>query len=188
MLHVQQPPSMSSTFVSNLHEQVSRYPQHWKSAKEDIRLRGGPCAHTPPLLGNGPYRGTQFNHGLNTPPLDRREMNGNPLLNPNIGGQAYQRVPVVTSNPPLHNNLHAQTTNDNTKTSNARQPFYNSYYSAKRPQSPILPQRDHAAQSEQSAHRRASSDGNAIASHLQIPSSINDSKGSLPEFAAQVWT
>jgi hypothetical protein len=35
-------------------------------------------------------------------------------------------------------------------------------------------------------HRRKSSSSNAIAPSLQIPSSINDSKGSLAEFAAQV--
>jgi hypothetical protein len=40
------------------------------------------------------------------------------------------------------------------------------------------------AKQEQSSHRRHGS--NAIAPYLQIPPSINDSKGSLAEFAAQV--
>lgn len=173
---------MSSALVSNFHKQhLPHFADHWGNIGRGHIAREGGCAHTPPLLGNGPYRGTHFN-----PPPARRDMignNGNPLLNPSLGGQSYQRVPVVASNAPPYASAHA--TSDNTKTSSGRQPFYNSYYSNKRLQSPPL-QKDHAAQSEQTARRRASSDGNSIASHLQIPSSINDSKGSLPEFAAQV--
>jgi len=110
---------------------------------------------------------------------------GSPLLNPNIGGQQYQRVPVVVSNAPPYPGAHSPVDNTRERGPVPRQvPFYDSYYSAKRPQSPVLPPK--TAQNEQVARRRASSDGNSIASHLQIPSSINDSKGSLPEFAAQI--
>jgi len=187
MLHVQHPPSMSSAFMPNFHQQPPHFQDHSTAARRGHLARGGQCSHTPPLQGNGSYRGTQFTHGLDTPPQDGRDMNGNPLLNPNLGVQAYQRVPVVASNAPPYANTHAHAAIDNNaKTSTGRQPFYNSYYSAKRPQSPVLPQMDHAARSEQTARRRASSDDNSIASHLQIPASINDSKGSLPEFAAQV--
>lgn len=110
---------------------------------------------------------------------------GNPLSNPNLGGQQYQRVPVVASNAPPYPS--AKSTLDNTSGRGAvprQAPFYDSYYSAKRPQSPVQPRK--VAYSEQSARRRTSTDINSIASHLQIPSSINDSKGSLPEFAAQI--
>ena len=70
--------------------------------------------------------------------------------------------------------------------SNSRtEPFYNKYYSAKQPHSPAG--KKEAVQKEPVNPRRPSTDENLIASHLQIPSSINDSRGSLPEFAAQVW-
>ena len=186
MLHVQHPPSMSSAFISNLNGPLSHLRDRWGATRIDHLARGGQCLHTPPLLGSGLHKREHFTHGLETPPQDRRDMNNtlNPLLNPNVGGQQYQRVPVVSSNAPPYPNTQAAI--DNTKASSGRQPFYNSYYSAKRPQSPVQPQKDHVAQSEQTARRRASSDGNSIASHLQIPASINDSKGSLPEFAAQV--
>lgn len=146
----------------------------------DTGSRGG-HNHTPPL-GFG-YR-SDYNHGLRTPPRDMSGMDGNPLLAPNGGGQSYKRVPVVASNAPSYQT--SQSAIDNSRIPSNRQPFYNSYYSAKRPQSPVLPKKDNIAQSEQTARRRASSDGNSIASHFQIPASINDSKGSLPEFAAQV--
>ena len=64
------------------------------------------------------------------------------------------------------------------------QPFYQSYYSA-RPQSP-LPKKEIQPERLPSAGRRLSETSNSIASYLQIPASINSSKGSLPEFAAQV--
>ena len=178
---------MSSVFLPNLHTQTSHFQDRWGTIKKDHLVRGGQCSHTPPLLGSGLQSGKHFTHGLETPPQDRSDMNNtiNPLLNPIIGGQQYQRVPVVSSNAPPYASAHAVV--DNGKASSIRQPFYTSYYSAKRPQSPVLPPKDHTAQSEQTARRRASSDGNSIASHLQIPASINDSKGSLPEFAAQVY-
>ena len=65
------------------------------------------------------------------------------------------------------------------------EPFYTKYFSAKPHQSP--PSKKENEQKENlSSQRRTSDGGNSIATHLQIPSSINDSKGSLPEFAAQV--
>ena len=42
------------------------------------------------------------------------------------------------------------------------------------------------APAEPSSHRRQSSSGHSIVPSLQIPATINDSKGSLAEFAAQV--
>lgn len=46
--------------------------------------------------------------------------------------------------------------------------------------------RDVAGLYGNSVRRRGSDNDNQIVSYLQIPSSINDSKGSLAEFAAQV--
>ena len=56
--------------------------------------------------------------------------------------------------------------------------------SASRPYSPVFSKED-VSQWNRGARRR-NSDPNAIVSYLQIPASINDSKGSLSEFAAQV--
>ncbi|KAL6721711.1 hypothetical protein ACLMJK_000815 [Lecanora helva] len=173
---------MSSTLVSNIHDQqLPRFANFWGST-ELGHSREGKCFHTPPLLSSEPYRGAQISPSPVRKVMSRND--GNPLLNPSLGGQSYQRVPVVASNAPTY--ASAPTTSDITRVSSTRQPFYNSYISATRPQSPLPPQKEHAAQSEQTARRRASGEGNSIASHLQIPSSINDSKGSLPEFAAQI--
>jgi hypothetical protein len=111
---------------------------------------------------------------------------GHTLPNPNNGGQQRARAPVVASNAPSYPIARLTSDNSAEKGPLPRQaPFYDSYYSANRPQSPVLPLKN--AQSEHTARRRrASSDSNSIASHLQIPPSINDSRGSLPEFAAQI--
>lgn len=53
------------------------------------------------------------------------------------------------------------------------------------PRSPTA-RKDLSAPPEQLQRRKSSCANNAIVSYLQIPSSINDSKGSLAEFAAQV--
>ena len=178
---------MSSAFDSSYHDQLPHFQKHWRAAGFGRLERGGKCSHTPPLLGDRPTKGTNPTHGLETPPQDGQDMHGihgNPLLDPNVGCQPYQRVPVVASNAPPY--APVGTTVDHERAFNGRQPFYNSYYSARRPDSPVLPPKQQATESEHTARKRTSSDGNSIASHLQIPSTINDSKGSLPEFAAQV--
>lgn len=195
MLHLQHPSSMPASHLSersNLNGILPPFPQRrdfdWDWSKVNAASKAGhnshlPCSHYFPES----VRGCELprnKHGLRTPPRDMNGINGNPLLASNVKGTQYERVPVVASNaPPYQTSL---ITLDNSKQASNRQPFYNSYYSATRPQSPVPPKKDHAAQSEQTARRRASNDSNSIASHLQIPASINDSKGSLPEFAAQV--
>lgn len=74
---------------------------------------------------------------------------------------------------------------DQSQSAGRSEPFYNKYYSAKRSKdSP--PRKESERMPTQSSQRKDSNDANTIATHLQIPASINDSKGSLPEFAAQV--
>ena len=195
MLRLQHPPSMPSTHLSertNLNGILPPFPQRrdfdWDWSKVNAASRAGqnshlPCSHYFPES----VRGCELSgskHGLRTPPRDMNGMNGNPLSASNAERTQYKRVPAVASNAPSYQA--SLPTLDNSKQSTTRQPFYNSYYSATRPQSPIPPKKDIAAQSEQTARRRASNDSNSIASHLQIPASINGSKGSLPEFAAQV--
>ena len=180
-------PSMSSTSVSSYKltgilpplRQQQDFAWPWE---RDTPSRGG-HNHTPPL-GSGGIR-SYCDHGLRTPPRDMSSMDGNPLLAQNGGGQSYKRVPVVVSNA-LQSQYSQATADDSRNTGSRPQPFYDSYYSAKRSQSPLPSKKETAAQIEQAARRRASSDNNSIASHLQIPRTINDSKGSLPEFAAQV--
>ena len=195
MLRLQRPPPMPSTHLSertNLNGILPSFPQRrdfdWDWNKVSAVARAGdkshlPCSHYFPES----VRGCELpgnNHGLRTPPKDMSGMNGNPLSASSAGGAQYKRVPVVTSNAPQYQA--SLPTLDNSKQASNRQPFYNSYYSATRPQSPLPIKKDHVAQSEQTARRKASNDTNSIASHLQIPPSINGSKGSLPEFAAQV--
>lgn len=194
MLRLQNPPSMPSTHLlerTNLNG-ILPFPQRrdfdWDWSKVNAASKAGqhshlPCSHYfPESVRGGEWPDRK--HGLRTPPREMNGMNGNPLAASNVERTQYKRVPVVASNaPPYQASL---ATIDNSKQASNRQPFYNSYYSANRPQSPVPIKKDHAAQSEQTARRRASNDSNSIASHLQIPASINESKGSLPEFAAQV--
>lgn len=177
---------------ANLNGTLPPFPQRrdfdWDWSKVNAASRAGqnshlPCSHYFPESVRGcELAGNKYGH--HTPPQDMNGINGNPLLASNAEEMQYKRVPVVASNAPSFQA--SIVTLDNSKQAGNRQPFYNSYYSATRPQSPVPPKKDHAAQSEQTARRRASNDSNSIASHLQIPASINDSKGSLPEFAAQV--
>ena len=195
MLRLQHPPSMPSTHLSERNNPNGILPPFLQRrdlggdwSKVNALSRAGqnpqlPCSHYfPESVRECELPGNE--HGLRTPPRDMNSMNGNPLLSSNNEGTHYKRIPVAASNAPAYQA--SLVTIDNPKQISNRQPFYTSYYSATRVQSPVPPKKDHAAQSEQTARRRASNDNNSIASHLQIPASINDSKGSLPEFAAQV--
>jgi hypothetical protein len=112
--------------------------------------------------------------GLPTPPTYPKEIMTGLSLNPINGNYGNQQpnlhvkthVPPMNSGQMYHSN---QVTNAGGLYQN--QPVQTS-------------QENHARATEQSSQRKQSS--NAIASYLQIPASINDSKGSLAEFAAQV--
>ena len=107
---------------------------------------------------------------------------GNARAQPSLfDNRQLDTIPLVGSNAPPY------PTPQNSNSSHSRrrsglEPFYNNYYSA-RQKSPIV-KKEPESSHQQAGQRRAS--GDAIASYLQIPSSINSSKGSLPEFAAQV--
>ena len=194
MIHVQPPPSMSFALVQGVQKKHAIYPHlsppqdlHWGAAKRKNYSRSL-CAHTPPLLSNLDHTGAQFHHGVEASSREARDMNGmngNPLMNPIIGGHHYsQRVPVVASNAPPY--VASRPTLDNSKNAVSQRPFYDSYHSAKRQPSPVQTHKENSDHGGQTSRKRASSDGNTIASHLQIPATINNSKGSLPEFSAQV--
>ena len=108
-------------------------------------------------------------HGLGTPP---REMSGNPLLEPNVGGFPYQSIPAIKQN------------NVQTSLSTVASTRYISKAPPVQTTSPTS-KNENAPSREQP--RRAAAESNSIVSYLQIPPTINDSKGSLAEFAAQVY-
>ena len=134
----------------------------------------------PPQHLEGPTVRTQ--HGLRTPPEEMTSDHANPLLAP-LDGLHYKSVPAIGPNTASYHTREG--TYANSRQNTKPQPFYDTYQSAQRPRSPVS-KGESLGLREQPARRRALSDGNSIVSHLQIPSSINNSKGSLAEFTAQV--
>jgi len=192
MLHVQLPSSMPSTLASDhynpngvLPPLSQQYDSSWKRERESSIVIGGQGSYT--LYHTCPRaEAAGLQHGLHTPPREMNGLTGIPSVGHDAEALQYKSVPVVSSNAPPHPTQ--QQTLDNRSSGHSRQnsksqPFYNSYYSARQP-SPRLKKEDGPL--EQSTRRRSSNDANAIAAHLQIPATINGSKGSLPEFAAQV--
>lgn len=119
--------------------------------------------------------------GLHTPP---REMNGghvNAMLAPTHGGLYNNNASLARSSD------HAYQVNAGVFTERSLATRNGQYVHAhsSRPSSPSQ-LRDIAGLYGNSTRRRGSDNDNQIVSYLQIPSSINDSKGSLAEFAAQV--
>ena len=103
---------------------------------------------------------------------------------PQVGGWQGRPTDILTPNP-LPYPTPQDETPGHSRNNSRSEPFYTRYYSARKPQSPVV--KKELEQKESSAsQRRPSAEESSIAAHLQIPSSINDSKGSLPEFAAQV--
>ena len=117
--------------------------------------------------------------GLRTPPM---EMDVNPLLASNHGPLEYKGVPVVASKNSSYPTSHGSIGNT-TYTSRA-QPLRESYYPSHRSHNSTSG--EEPAGSRAQASRRRNSEGSDIVHYLQIPRSINNSKGSLAEFAAQV--
>lgn len=178
MLHLQHPLSMPSTLISGFHPHNDHYhrPQlqdfrwDWDVIKA---ARVGPREDT--------YRPTGHNVQCSIPSSPRSTMSAGHSLDTAISSGQYTNLAnLASNNAPRYPTPHTHSRHG----SNGR-PFYQSYYSARQNQSPPT-KKDSTAEREESARRRASTDGNTIASYLQIPSSINDSKGSLPEFAAQI--
>lgn len=118
-------------------------------------------------------------HGLRTPPREMTGMNGNPLLAPDMGGMPYKSVPAVRSTTSYSTSLD---TVANNKYHSKAPPSHDFYRSMAQPQSPVS-QRENAVRGQ---NARSSADSTSIAPYLQIPATINNSKGSLAEFAAQV--
>ena len=131
----------------------------------------------------GPAASEAHISGLQTPPL---EMDVNPLLAPNYGPVQYKGVPVVASNTSSHQNSRGSI--GNTTYISRAQPLLDTYQATHRSHHSTTTDgsRDGSDGPRAQQSRRRNSDGSEIVHYLQIPSSINDSKGSLAEFAAQV--
>lgn len=133
-------------------------------------------------LREGPAVSEAHISGLQTPPLD---MDVNPLLAPNYGPVQYKGVPVVASNTLNHQSNRGSI--GNTTYISRAQPLLDSYQTHRSQNSTTTDgSRDGCDGPRAQQPRRRNSDGSEIVHYLQIPSSINDSKGSLAEFAAQV--
>lgn len=120
-----------------------------------------------------------MNHGLSTPPRELANVNVNPLLARNMGSSQYNSVPALRPTSPYSTSLDIVA---NAQYYSKAPPSNDSRPSTLRPESP-LSQREHPARGQQKAR---TSENNSIAPYLQIPATINDSQGSLAEFAAQV--
>ena len=184
MLHVQPLLSMQSSLVSGHNPSNGLYqlPQlrdfdgSWNktqtSRASEPGIRGWPRGYTEQSL-------------IPSPRMQLSNMNGHlPPVASNISHQTT--LPLSVSNHNISSHSTPQASRPGHSRQNSRsQPFYQSYYSARQHTSPGL-KKDNLVEKEQSGRRKASIDTNSIASYLQIPATINNSKGSLPEFAAQV--
>ena len=123
------------------------------------------------------------NLSLSCHPEEMNGVDGSSILPSNIGNRHHHGMPAFGSNPPLYPT--PQHTGCNHSRQNSRnESTYNTYHPT-RQRSPTV-KKEPEPHAQQTAQQRAPNDTNVIASYLQIPPSINNSKGSLPEFAAQV--
>lgn len=181
MVDIHPPPSMSSTLVSNQyteHRPLPTLSQMRDFAPRDLNnyffKEPGGQDHLTRWI----QTSATIEHGLGSPP---QEMTGNPLLAPSVGGLPYKSIPAVKQNNALYTT--SLSTVASTKYTSKAPPVQALYKAAKRSTSPIS-KNDSGAPRDQS--RKSASESTSIVSYLQIPSTINDSKGSLAEFAAQV--
>ena len=105
-----------------------------------------------------------FRYGLSTPPEDMTGVGLKPSISSNYGGKPYTVLKQSQSNMPIAQGVPDARIGVSVTT--------NQKSSARPTQLPEADEKKHAS--------------NSIATYLQIPSSINNSKGSLAEFAAQV--
>ena len=122
-------------------------------------------------------------HGLRTPPGDMTRVSVNPLLAPNYEGFQYKSVPAVNSTTaPRQSSVG---TIPNVRYTGRAQSSHDVYHSRNRSQEQNNVT-DVRVPKDQTSRHQNGVEAADIVSYLQIPSSINESKGSLAEFAAQV--
>ncbi|KAI4144333.1 MAG: hypothetical protein L6R39_004230 [Caloplaca ligustica] len=127
-------------------------------------------------------RSADISHGLRTPPKDMSGVGVNPLLAPNFEGSQYKSVPsAVRDGPPRQGSLGSLV---NTRPTDRAQTVQNTYHNRSRSHEHTTTQSN--GPKESNTRPRSEVEDSSIVSYLQIPSSINGSKGSLAEFAAQI--
>ncbi|KAL8971320.1 MAG: hypothetical protein Q9183_001107 [Haloplaca sp. 2 TL-2023] len=124
----------------------------------------------------------EIRHGLRTPPKDMSGLSVNPLLAPTIEGCHYKSVPALASNAPVEQS-NAYTV-ANTRYASKAPPSQTTQHQKSRSREPAASVADLTSGRTLGSQERV--DESSIVSYLQIPSSINESKGSLAEFAAQI--
>lgn len=129
-----------------------------------------------------PILPTDIRRGLQTPPADMNGVSVNPLLCPNFAGSQYKSVPASTWNGASRQGSVASIANS--RCTNKNQQPQNIYHNRSRSYEHTSTETGGTRQSISKTQNGL--DETSIVSYLQIPSSINDSKGSLAEFAAQV--
>lgn len=187
MLAIQLPSSVPAGIVQHkriMREALPPIPQlrylEQNARSEHIAARTGGVGYTVSATQAGDT--ATIYHGLRTPPLEPHDMNVNPLLAPSYGPLHYKGVPVVASNTASHQ--HSLSSVGNARYTSKVPPLPESYKPTHRSQGSIC--RSENDENREHTHRGRNNDGTDIAHYLQIPPSINDSKGSLAEFAAQV--
>lgn len=184
MIEVNPPLSMPSTLASNHYTlnyhlpPLSRSPDAEQVERSSCQKRFRLDEHSV----NDWLQHSAAANGLRTPPKEMNGVSVNPLLAPNVGGLQYKSVPAVRSTTGPH--ATSLGTVASIKYHSKAPPSHDFRSSVPRPQSPTF-QRETALSRGQPRGRNTLA-SNPIASYLQIPSTINDSKGSLAEFAAQV--
>lgn len=187
MLAIQLPASLPSTYKSSTRimkeplpslPHLRDLPQHqagqcWRANSKEVR---------PSPVEARTHTAATIRHGLRTPPSEMHDINVNPLLIPEYGPLQYKGVPVVAPNAATHQS--SLSSMGNMRYTSRVPPSLDTYQSIKGSHSPLSGIGQYV--NREQSHRRGNSDGTDIVHYLQIPRSINDSKGSLSEFAAQV--
>ncbi|KAL8770895.1 MAG: hypothetical protein Q9209_003546 [Squamulea sp. 1 TL-2023] len=173
---------MPSTLPSTHYGQNASLPSLYTLGGSALRDRQGSSAAR---TAYNSYRHSivpaDIRHGLRTPPGDMNGDNVNPLLAPNLGGYQYKSVPALASNGTTQQN--SVGTIVNTRYTTKTQPCHNGHHHRNNSREHLST--DPAVLQEPTSKNHSGVDGASIVSYLQIPSTINESKGSLAEFAAQ---
>ncbi|KAL8646571.1 MAG: hypothetical protein Q9210_006061, partial [Variospora velana] len=132
-------------------------------------------------LHNNPHHfvPADIRHGLRTPPGDMSGVSVNPLLAPSFGGSQYKSVPC--NGGPRHGSVGSMV--DSRSINKTQQPQI-SYHNRSRSHEKCSTETNGLKDSSSRSQNLIGE--SSIVSYLQIPSSINESKGSLAEFAAQI--
>lgn len=182
MVDIRHPFSMPSTLPSSHYGQNTSLPSLY-AGRSALRDRQGSSGAGKPYTDYGhSLVPADIRHGLRTPPRDMSGVSVNPLLAPNLGGYQYKSVPAVAPNATTQQN--SVGTIVNTRYTTKNQPSHNGYHHRDNTRDHLST--DAATLQEPTSKAHTGADGTSIVSYLQIPSSINESKGSLAEFAAQV--